>query len=332
MTDLSVNISGKNEFPTNARVLLVGQPGVGKTFATTSFPNPFWVDAACGITTLAKIGGIPYINYTLENNLFSLKEHIDSGALNDSLGYEVQTLVIDSVDEMQRLLLVERLKNERRTETKLDDWGWLNSRMHAIFAGLGQLDMNVVFISHTKEVNLGDEVIIKPALAGQFCEHIHEYVDMSLMMHARTVYGDTVEDIEILGVKTPVTLSATEDGAVDRWVVSSPQAEAEWVNDKTGNLPSIIDLADSNLFDVIKSALVSDTLAESSSVDISYVEEVPENPVEEEPEAIEESPDDDGVVETCSECSVEITQKTWSDLSKMRFGVPMCGDCFKKKG
>jgi len=333
MTEFSVNISGKDEFPNYARVLLVGQPGVGKTFAASSFPNPIWVNAACGLPTLASIGKFPYVNYGTENDLFTLKEFLDSDRVESVLGRKVETLVIDSVDELQRLLLVERLKNERRTETKLDDWGWLNSRLHAILAGLGQLDLNIVLISHTKEVNVGEDVIIKPAIAGQFCEHIHEYVDMSLMMHARSVSDQSVDDIEILGMKTTATLAAHTDISVDRWIVTGPQVEAEWVNDKTGNLPNVIDLSESNFFDVIKSALSADNLQESSSITVPPVEEVvePEQKPEPEQPVTQEEEVDEGV-ENCSECSVEITQKTWSDLSKMRFGVPMCGDCFKKKG
>jgi len=332
MTEFSVNISGKDEFPKHARVLLVGQPGVGKTFAATSFPNPLWINAACGLTTLASIGGIPYVNYSTENDLFTVKEFLDSGRAESVLGQKIETLVIDSVDELQRLLLVERLKKERRTETKLDDWGWLNSRLHAIMSGLDQLALNVVFISHTKEVNVGEDVVIKPAIAGQFCEHIHEYVDMSLMMHARTVSDQAVEGVEILGMKTSMTLSAHSDVSVDRWIVTGPQSEAEWVNDKTGKLPAVIDLSESNFFDVINSALSADNLQESSSITVPSVEEVVEPEQKPKPEPVTQEEEVDEGVENCSECSVEITQKTWSDLSKMRFGVPMCGDCFKKKG
>lgn len=218
MSELSINFSGSNEFPSHLRMLLAGQAGVGKTTFASEFPNPFWVNAACGLATLAKIGGIPYVNFSKEMDLFAVKQLIDSGRSEEFFGRKIETLVIDSIDELQRLLLVERLKNENRSETKLEDWGWLSNRLHAIFAGICQLPVHVIFISHIKEVSVFENTIFKPALAGQFCEHIHEYVDMSLLMHASTISnGDVVE--------------------VARWIVSTPQYEAEWVNDKTGRLP-----------------------------------------------------------------------------------------------
>jgi len=337
VSEFLVSFSGNLEYPKYARLLLVGQPGVGKTSVANSFPNPFWVNAAAGMTTLARFGNVPYINYSTESDLFALKEFLDSGNVENSLGRKVETLVIDSIDELQRLLLVERLKNERRSEVKLDDYGWLNSRMHSIIAGIMQLNLNVVLISHTKEVSVGSDTLIKPALAGQFCEHIHNYVDMSLMMHARTISDQPVEDVQILGMKTSASISAHDDLNVDRWIVTTPQAESEWVNDKTGKLPNIIDLANENFFDVISSALSNDTLAESTSIIVQPSPEVIEDDVvdiiDSESEEISETKlDESESVEICSECSSEITQKTWSDLSKMRFGVSMCGNCFKKKG
>jgi hypothetical protein len=218
LNGLNVSFSGMEEFPSRLRVLLAGQAGVGKTTFASNFPNPLWVNAACGLTTLARIGGIPFINFSCEMDLFAVKQMIESDH-EKVLGFKIETLVVDSVDEMQRVLLSERLKSENRSETKLEDWGWLSNRMHAIFSGLTQLPVHVVFVCHTKEVTFFDNTIFKPALAGQFCEHIHEYVDMSLLMHASTL----VDDDENFDVK--------------RWVVSTPQFEAEWVHDKTGTLP-----------------------------------------------------------------------------------------------
>lgn len=250
MTDLRINFAGATEFPSKHRILLAGQAGVGKTTFASRFPNPLWVNAACGMTTLCRLGQIPYVNFTKELDLFGIKQMIESDASENVLGLSVETLVIDSVDEMQRILLSERLKSENRSETKLEDWGWLNNRMHAIFAGLSQLPIHIVYICHTKEVMVFENTIFKPALSGQFCEHIHEYVDMSLLMHASTVVDDEGFDVR-------------------RWIVSTPQIEAEWVNDKTGFLPARFD-CDENVYDSVFSSPREIDLLPSYSYSISF--------------------------------------------------------------
>lgn len=324
MSEIELNFSGQEEYPTHIRMLVVGQPGVGKTTLASHFPNPLWVNAACGIPTLARIGGIPYINFSSEMDLFAVKELIDSGKSEELAGFPIETLVIDSVDELQRLLMLERLRNEHRSETKLEDWGWLNTRLHAIFSGLIQLPVNLVIISHTKEVNVNDDVIFKSALAGQFCEHIHEYVDMSLFMKASTITIDDEDD------------ESSDEFIVDRWLLSTPLIEAEWINDKTGTLPHVLK-ADENIFNVITDSMKNVTLPKSHKVMVQIASE--ESDPEPEPEedkphtSLEEvkarrSNDTDDV---CTECGASVKAKTWSDLSKMRFNTVLCGDCFKSK-
>ncbi len=309
---LLVKVSGQEEFPKHLRMLVVGQPGVGKTTFAARFPNTLWVDAACGISTLSRIGDIPFVKFNVESDLFKVKTLIESGALEEQLGRAVDTLVVDTVDELQRLLLVERLRAQSRTETKLDDWGWLNSRLHAIFAGLGELNLNIIYVSHTKDVNVGDDVIFKPALGGQFCEHIHEYVDMSLWMRASTLVEDDVT-------------------TVDRWLLTTPHIEAEWVNDKTGCLPPKLS-AGEDVFDVIHGLFNGVSVGESSEIEVLIAEDSNDTAVEE-PQAEEPKKNiSQDTEDMCSDCGSKVEAKTWSDLSKMRFNVVLCGDCFKKRG
>lgn len=261
--DLNISYTGAGEFPSKLRILLAGQAGVGKTTFASRFPNPLWVNAACGMTTLAKIGGVPYVNFSREMDLFAVKQMIESGSSEEAIGLKVDTLVIDSIDEMQRILLSERLKSENRSETKLEDWGWLNNRLHAIFGGLSQLPVHIIYVCHTKEVTFFENTIFKPALSGQFCEHIHEYVDMSLLMHASTVpQGIRPTDQE-------------SDFDVRRWVLSTPQFEAEWVHDKTGTLPAVFD-SNETVFETVVNQFGSVAIPPSYSVKFSISGETAE--------------------------------------------------------
>jgi hypothetical protein len=104
------------------------------------------------------------------------------------------------------------------------------------------------------------------------------------------------------------------------------------VNDKTGTLPFSVEITD-DVFDVIQGYVRSATLSKSSTFDVEIPEqatEVVEEPVVEQTEDLVVTPNvtDD----KCSSCGNDVGVKSWSDLSKMRFGVVLCGDCYKNKG
>jgi len=344
-----MNVSGADEFPSKVHALIVGQPGVGKThLAAQDFPNPIFANAGCGLTTLAKLGNVPYVTVSGENELFGLKQALDRPAEERAalFGREVDTLVLDTVNEFQRLLLIERLKAQHRTETKIDDWGWLADRMHAIFTGLRQLDINILYISHTKEVNVNEDVLIKPAIQGSFCESIHEYVDMSLMMHSapKVIDGDTI-DLSVNGEEVDIQLALAESS--DRWLYTCSQVESEWINDKTGVLPQRISADE--FFNKIINGISVATLGESQVFEIDPEAEVPVEEVvevqEEKPEFDQLTFDDalssaeeqvkeimrDDASNICTSCGATVQSATWIDLSNMKFNETLCGPCFKNK-
>lgn len=162
-------------WPQYLRVLVGGSPGVGVTTFATTCPNPLFVMCNGGLSTLAKTPGIPYLRVNNEKDLFIAKEVAsnpqDFPELN---GYVPETLVIDSLDDLQRRLLLDRMKSEGRSETRIEDWGWIATRLNAIFVQLTSLPLHLIVTCRINS-ETGDLL-----LQGQFRDQIHNYVDYAL--------------------------------------------------------------------------------------------------------------------------------------------------------
>jgi hypothetical protein len=346
MDHFNVNVSGDAEFPSRVRALVVGQPGVGKTDLGTRFPNPLFVHAGSNLTTLAQIGDIPYVTFGAEKDLHNVKVALDRSAEEREalFGRPIDTLVIDTVDQIQRIMMAGRLARENRTDPEYTDWNWIANRLHAIFDTLYKLDVNLVILAHTKDVNIDpDRISFKPALAGAFCDGVHEYVDYSLLLHAQPAVAELVvngdasaeeSDLEVHldGIPTilPYFGEVQESTTITRRTLhAAPRVEAEWVSDKTGTLPASIDVDDDDFFALldVRPALVRSAMIE---VDIS-------KPVEAPPTAEEVVAEANGDITTepseytCTNCATQFTEKTWADLSSMRFKEILCGTCYKEK-
>ena len=162
-----IKLSGRETWPPKLKVLVSGDPGSGKTSFAASFPNPFFIMCNGGEATLSKFPATPFMEVDNENELFSITKVITE------LESPVETIVIDSIDDFQRRLMLDRLKNENRKETKIEDWGWLATRINAIVGHLSALPFHFVLTSriNTEQGRL--------AIQGQFGDQVLNYVDYS---------------------------------------------------------------------------------------------------------------------------------------------------------
>lgn len=340
---LTVNFSGINEYPLRCRMLVAGAAGVGKTHLGTFLPNPIYANFSAGLTTLARIGNVPYVTVLDEKTLHGLHLALDRSAEEREklFGRPIDTLVIDTVDGMQRTLMESRLQREGRTETEVSDWGWIAQRLHKIFTKLSELDLHILILTHLKEVPVGDNTIFKPALGGAFADGVFEYVN-----HAAVLEAHTSVEGELLSVDAEapeVQVQARE--VVNRTLVTWPTFNYPWVHDKTNTFPPRFDVTP-EVFSVISNHVADVNLTASSVVNIdpstppeletAAKEELNEQPVTE--DRADDSPvpaPQEEVAEVtqdtfeCADCSAVFDTKAWADLSKMRHGRTLCGKCFK---
>lgn len=184
--------SVENNWPKHDRLLVVHEPTADPLSLVTEFPNPFLVFVNAAESNVVNYPGQPYAVVTSEDDLFNVKE-------NAFGNYD--TLVIVGVDRLQKLLLMNRLLAEGRTETKIEDWGWLANRMNAIVGGLTGMPWNVIM---TSRINSETS---RPALQGQFGDQIHQYIDHAF---------ELIMSVDLKSDDLNNALSS--DGDLDSWI------------------------------------------------------------------------------------------------------------------
>jgi hypothetical protein len=127
------------------RVVLYGVESVGKSTFAANFPKPLFLDVEGGTSHL-EVDRVE-INFADELN----------AALMEVKKLEYQTIVIDSIDWTERLIVESLLTQNKKTS--IEDWGygkgWIMvaekmSRLLTVFDDLIALNMNVVLIAHSK--------------------------------------------------------------------------------------------------------------------------------------------------------------------------------------
>jgi hypothetical protein len=213
------------------RMLVVGPTGAGKTRFAATFPNPVFANCLGGMTSIAD-KGLRYVDVSSEAELLELKFAIEA----DDPRFRVDTLVIDTLDEFQRILLSERLVAEQRSETTPSDYGWLGQRMHTIIEGLSEMPVNLVVLCHPKEVTDGEtgNLFIKPGLQGAFADQVGQYFDFALYLQSRHFrIGDHEWETEMGGEDGYLT---QPDMRTEHYLVSHASRMMDWVKDLTGSL------------------------------------------------------------------------------------------------
>lgn len=347
-----IHRTGIQDFPDKIKMLVAGQPGTGKTRFAATFPNPIFANAWGGMASIAD-RSLPYVNLSSEANALQLKMLLEGTPEEREarFGFPVDTLVIDTIDEFQRVLLAERLVHEKRAETNAGDYGWLGQRMHTIFEGFVSLDINFVVIAHLKDVTDAESgrLFIKPGLAGGFADQMHQYFTHSVLLsphYTRTVQAAplVVNGLELSNV-APLDLS---QGAC--YLVSKPDSIYEWLRDLSGTLPDELELNFENDYDTIRELV--DSKRETFGEPEEPVEIIPPEAVEKkvrrrkggvdtmikdtvakvsEKKAVEEVMSAPATDTKCTDCDNMVESEDQLDLSMIRFREPLCSADFAKR-
>lgn len=227
---LTIKVTSADDYGHNVKMLIAGDVGSGKTVASSTTPNPLIVSVEPGLMSIAD-RRIPYAKIEKVSDLLQLRAALDQApeTRQKLIGVPVDTVVIDTIDEVQRLLISERLAQTGEDAMRIQDFGWLREEMLKIIRGFRDLDMHFVATCHVKTVS--DEetghVAVKPGMQGALADEIGGYFDVVGVIALETALkaGD-------LGAQT----------VVKRFLRTQPDAKHAWLKDRSWKLPPKVEL------------------------------------------------------------------------------------------
>lgn len=205
------------------KLMIAGPPGVGKTLFASTFPNTCYADAEGRLLSVRKrkVKAVQISSIAVLDELRAALAQSPE-VREKVLGAPVDTIVLDTVDEIARLIIKERLKAEKRETMAMADWGYLGDTLRSMLRGFRNLPLHVLLNVHLKssEDSETGRVHWKPSIQGSVGDEIAAYVDESFLMVAR-----------------PMTDPKTGDRIISRHLQTYPDAQHDWVKDHSGTLP-----------------------------------------------------------------------------------------------
>lgn len=329
MALLAVKRTSDADYPKHIKALICGPAGSGKTLISTTFPNPWFLSAEGGLMSIVE-RDIPYTvlpdpeGTPTYDALQEVKKRLEQppAVRAKQFGFPVDTLVVDTIDEVSRLLLSEKMLKERHDTATLQDYGWLKERMTWFVQGLRGLDIHVVFTCHLKSREVDGKQQSIPAIEGGFSEKIADYVDLAMVLKS--------------DVRTRIAADgSSSEKYLERYLQTFPDS-MDWIKDRSGKLPYEVPVNFEDdyqrLAELIYGAnipAVTDVTASDAESVVGVTTEVDANAIA---QAVEDAQDASEGRYTCEECGNKFDEEDQDSISKIKFdGKSFCEPCFKSK-
>lgn len=329
------NVDGLDSY---LKTLVVGEANAGKLEFAATFPQPLFLTTHTGLPAL-KEQAYPFVTLDSSKTLLDLKVCLEQTPEihRGNLGFSPETVVLDSVDGVQRLFARERLLSTRKTNLEGEDYGWLGDQMDGILLGLRNLDMHIVLLASQKEVN----GIIKPALVGRTVDGVFDFPDYAFHQTARVRY-------------------VVEENAASTRVVYAlktvPDSVYPWIHDESSVLPAEFVLDFENDFERLMECVGQPyDVVLDAPVLVPTQPEIEQTPVVSAPEptapvvAAPEPEPDRSVTDVaaqlltqeakaepitiegkyaCEKCGVVFDDEDEADMGVIKFRATLCSSCY----
>lgn len=229
---ITIHVTGQDEDSRWIKALVCGDPGTGKTLFSSTWPDPLVISAEGGLLSLRE-RNIRYVKYEGLDQLRTIVKALrDTDSHEDNFGGPVQTIVIDTIDEISHALLRDKQAEMKQTGSKnsYEEWSYIKDTLKSVVTAIRNLPMNVVFTCHlrSKGGDDGDPTRYWPSVDGSFSEEFAGYVDVA-------------------GLLRTAVVSEIENGQsvrkIRRYLQTFPEPPAHtWIKDRSGTLPQEFEL------------------------------------------------------------------------------------------
>ena len=187
---LSKRITNIQEIPVTAKILLYSDPGIGKTTAASLSPKPLIINCEGGTLCLNKF---KEYHPRLDIQTFrprSIDELQDIFWYLRSGEHDRETVILDSLSEIQRMSMDEILADPKRDDRydrdtpMLSDYGKNTQQLRKLVRAFRDLPMNVVFtcLASERKDDTDGSVKIMPDLTPKLATDVMGYVDVVAYM------------------------------------------------------------------------------------------------------------------------------------------------------
>lgn len=325
---LNIRVTGSDDYGQWIKTLICGAAGSGKTLLSSTFPQPFVASAEGGLMVLHD-RAIPHVEIRSVDDMELLMKMLSQtpNVRAKQFGSEVNTIVVDTLDELSRIFLRSRMKSQKHDSATLQDYGWLKEQMQQLVTGLRNLDMHVVLTCHLKSRSDDDGLVTYlPAIEGGFSQQVADYVDLALVLKSKVV-------------NKPIDNSMTR--VLERTLQTFPDTKTDWVKDRSGKLPQEILVNFEDDFDRI-ATMIYGKVPGTPKVDAVTLEGVkdPEGTLEDLKAAIKPEIEgqqtmtevDLGIPKvhkfTCEDCGKGFSNQEQHDRAQFTYQKPLCVPCF----
>lgn len=228
---LEIRRTGQKDYTKYVRMMVAGMPGSGKTLFSSTAPDPIFASTDPRFMSIAD-QNLPVVDIVSTESLYELRSALNrpEAEREKLLGVPAKTLVFDTVNDYQRIMMRERLRDMNRDTMETEDWVWLGERLPTILLGLTELPMNVIFVVHLAAKSNSDDGAgwLQPALSGQIPAFAASKVDLSVVLLATSNIG--VKNSED-------TREEDKPTEVRRRLITAPSDRYPFVKDHSGKLP-----------------------------------------------------------------------------------------------
>ena len=212
--------------PTNVKMMIYGQAGMGKSTVALSAPKPLLLDFDNGVKrmNMAHLENIDTVQVTSWNDVQLV--------LQEDLSV-YQTIVVDTIGKMMDFIITYKCGTR---QPSIRDWGGINAEFSWMTRTLSSLKKHIIFVAHRDTRKEGDDTVFIPALREKSYNSIVTELDLLGYLEMKSERGVQ---------RRTITFDPTYYVAIKK---AEQEAYNKVLSDITGCLELVADAASANDF------------------------------------------------------------------------------------